>query len=197
MEKLYKKGLRLEYFTVGYNIVEAAVSILFGHLAGSIALIGFGLDSIVESLSGLILIWRLRQHDKVSEEEEEKIQAKPLIQSQPLEEEEEIQTKPRLQMQPLEEEDAALQAKATGDKPVAADAAVETGIDRKKGKGQLLPPDTRSVMESRFGADFKQVNIHTDPAAVQMNRALNSQAFTVGNNIFFNAGCGISSLPIG
>jgi len=76
LEKLYQKGLRLEYFTVGYNIVEAGVSIAFGHIANSIALIGFGLDSIVESLSGFILIWRLNQHEKITEEEEEKIERK-------------------------------------------------------------------------------------------------------------------------
>jgi cation diffusion facilitator family transporter len=74
--KLYRKGLHLEYFTVVYNIVEAAVSILFGTMAKSIALVGFGLDSIVESLSGMILIWRLRQHGKISEEEEERIEKK-------------------------------------------------------------------------------------------------------------------------
>jgi len=74
VDGLYRKGLRLEYFTVAYNIGEAVVSILFGSLAGSIALIGFGLDSIVESLSALILIWRLRQHGKISEEAEERVE---------------------------------------------------------------------------------------------------------------------------
>ena len=73
-DRLYRKGLGLEYFTVGYNILEAAASIIFGGIAGSIALIGFGLDSIVESLSGLVLIWRLRQHGKISEEAEERIE---------------------------------------------------------------------------------------------------------------------------
>jgi len=68
--KLYKKALNLEYFTVGYNFLEAISSIFFGANAGSIALIGFGLDSIVESLSGLILIWRLRKHEVSSEDEE-------------------------------------------------------------------------------------------------------------------------------
>ncbi len=76
MEKLYKKGLFLEYFTVGYNVVEAVVSIVFGHIASSIALIGFGLDSVVESLSGLVLIWRLRQHGKISREKEEAVEKK-------------------------------------------------------------------------------------------------------------------------
>lgn len=55
-------ALLLEYFTIAYNIAEAAASILFGTLAGSIALVGFGLDSIVESLSAIILVWRLRRH---------------------------------------------------------------------------------------------------------------------------------------
>jgi len=72
--RLYRKGLVLEYITVGYNVLEAVVSICFGAVAGSIALVGFGLDSIVESLSGLILIWRLRQHGKISKEKEEKIE---------------------------------------------------------------------------------------------------------------------------
>ncbi|MFC2170127.1 cation diffusion facilitator family transporter [Acidobacteriota bacterium] len=76
MKELYKKGLRLEYFTVGYNLIEAAVSIAFGRMANSIALVGFGLDSIVESLSGVILIWRLKKHGLVSEEKEEKIERK-------------------------------------------------------------------------------------------------------------------------
>jgi len=77
-DALYKKGLLLEYLTVGYNFGEAIVSIVFGGLAGSIALIGFGLDSIIESFSGMILIWRLRQRGKVSEEEEEKIEKKAM-----------------------------------------------------------------------------------------------------------------------
>jgi divalent metal cation (Fe/Co/Zn/Cd) transporter len=55
-----KKGLSLEYFTVGYNLLEAVVAVLLGLGAGSIALVGFGLDSLVESSSGGILIWRLR-----------------------------------------------------------------------------------------------------------------------------------------
>ncbi|MGB7055434.1 MAG: cation transporter [bacterium] len=74
MDRLYRKALFLEYFTVGYNLLEAFVSILFGSLANSIALIGFGLDSIVESLSGMVLVWRLLKHGKISPEQEEKIE---------------------------------------------------------------------------------------------------------------------------
>lgn len=78
MNTLYRKGLWLEYFTVGYNVIEAAVSIVFGSMANSIALVGFGLDSVVESLSGCVLIWRLRQHGKTSPEDEERIEKKAM-----------------------------------------------------------------------------------------------------------------------
>jgi cation diffusion facilitator family transporter len=72
--RLVKRGLYLEYINVTYNILEAVAAIIFGGLSNSIALVGFGLDSIVESLSGLVLIWRLRQHGKISPELEEKIE---------------------------------------------------------------------------------------------------------------------------
>ena len=52
-------ALRLEYVTVGWNTVEAVVALAAGAVAGSQALIGFGGDSVVESLSGTVLIWRL------------------------------------------------------------------------------------------------------------------------------------------
>ncbi len=73
---LHKKALVLSYLTVAYNILEGVVSILAGFLAGSIALVGFGLDSFVESLSGSVMIWRLRKHGKISEEEEEEVEKK-------------------------------------------------------------------------------------------------------------------------
>jgi len=72
--RLHKKALWLSYFTVGYNILEGIISILAGSMAGSIALIGFGLDSFVESLSGSVMIWRFRKFGKMSEEEEEKVE---------------------------------------------------------------------------------------------------------------------------
>jgi cation diffusion facilitator family transporter len=73
---LYKRALFLSYFTVGYNFLEGIVSIFAGLLAGSIALVGFGLDSFVESLSGGLMIWRFSKHGKVSEEEEIRIEAR-------------------------------------------------------------------------------------------------------------------------
>ena len=74
--RLHKKALSLSYFTVGYNISEGIVSILAGLLAGSIALIGFGLDSFVESLSGSVMIWRLKKNGRISKGEEERVEKK-------------------------------------------------------------------------------------------------------------------------
>jgi len=74
VEKLYTQGIRLEYFTLGYNILEAAAAITLGGIATSIALIGFGLDSIVESLSGSVLLWRLSKGRLLPKEQEEKVE---------------------------------------------------------------------------------------------------------------------------
>ncbi len=65
-----KRGRRLEYFTLGWNMVEAGVAIGAGWLAGSIALVGFGVDSLIESFSGAILLWRLASpaHDESREQ---------------------------------------------------------------------------------------------------------------------------------
>ncbi len=71
---LHKRALLLSYFTLGYNIIEFILSIIAGVLAGSIALIGFGLDSLFESLSSGIMIWRFGTHRKISEQEEERIE---------------------------------------------------------------------------------------------------------------------------
>jgi len=54
------EGRRLEYLTIGWNVVEAAVSIWAGTVAGSTALVGFGIDSAIESSSGGVLLWRLQ-----------------------------------------------------------------------------------------------------------------------------------------
>jgi divalent metal cation (Fe/Co/Zn/Cd) transporter len=67
---LVSHGLALEYLTVGWNIIEGAVSIAAAVAAGSVALLGFGVDSVVETTSGLILIWRLRAERRARDLEE-------------------------------------------------------------------------------------------------------------------------------
>lgn len=55
-----RRGVALEGVTVGYNALEGIVAIVAGLLAGSVALIGFGIDSVIEVSSGVLLWWRLR-----------------------------------------------------------------------------------------------------------------------------------------
>src|SRR4029453_11207929 len=64
-----RAGRRLEYFTLGWNLTEAAVAIGAGSFAASIALIGFGIDSLIESLSGGVLLWRLHATDATEKRE--------------------------------------------------------------------------------------------------------------------------------
>lgn len=54
-----QRGILLEYLTVGWNIIEGFVAVSSGAVSGSIALIGFGVDSFIETSSGGILLWRL------------------------------------------------------------------------------------------------------------------------------------------
>ena len=71
---LVRRGRRLEYFTVAWNSLEAAVSIAAGLAAGSVSLTGFGLDSAIEVASGAALIWRLRHDaDEARREDAERI----------------------------------------------------------------------------------------------------------------------------
>ncbi|GAA1864711.1 cation transporter [Asanoa iriomotensis] len=57
---LSRRSLWLAYATAAYNLAEGAVAILAGVAASSSALIGFGLDSFVEVLSALVIIWQFR-----------------------------------------------------------------------------------------------------------------------------------------
>ncbi|MDY6785813.1 MAG: DUF4157 domain-containing protein, partial [Cyanobacteriota bacterium] len=63
-------------------------------------------------------------------------------------------------------------------------------IEQKLGQGggQPLGQETRSFMESRFGADFSGVRVHTDSNAVQMNKDLGAQAFTHGQDVYYGKG---------
>src|SRR5712692_3818467 len=53
------RGRRLEYFTVVWNTVEGLVAVVAGAIAGSISLVGFGIDSFIEVTSGSVLLWRM------------------------------------------------------------------------------------------------------------------------------------------
>ena len=58
-DAMVQRGRRLEYFTIGWNSLEGIVAVLAGVFAGSISLVGFGVDSFIEVISGAALLWRL------------------------------------------------------------------------------------------------------------------------------------------
>lgn len=58
-ERLHRRGIHLEVFTIAWNVVEAFVAIGAGLIAGSVALVGFGVDSGIEVISAVALLWRL------------------------------------------------------------------------------------------------------------------------------------------
>ena len=54
-----RRGRRLEYFTIAWNSLEGLVALVAGAIAGSISLVGFGIDSLMEVTSGSVLLWRM------------------------------------------------------------------------------------------------------------------------------------------
>jgi len=118
-------------------------------------------------------------------EEEEKLQRKPhpfpsFIQKKcsRCEEEEKAQRKPLASF---------IQKKSEANNNVVSDA-VSSQIQSTKAGGIKMPEATRSFMESRFGADFSNVNIHTGSDASLLSNQLSAQAFTISSDIYFNEG---------
>lgn len=117
-------------------------------------------------------------------------QTMPFEDVQTMEAEEAPQTK--VQLMPFED----VQAKFSNDSTVQLLRIGTPGptpnlgnrINDRRGSGTPLPEQTRSDMESGYGADFSGVNVHTDTESAQMNDELGAQAFTSGNDIFFNQG---------
>src|SRR5216683_2248943 len=56
---ILQHGRRLEYFTIVWNAIEGLVAVITGVIAGSISLVGFGIDSFIEVTSGSVLLWRM------------------------------------------------------------------------------------------------------------------------------------------
>jgi hypothetical protein len=81
-----------------------------------------------------------------------------------------------------------IQKKESSGSGTVVSEAVNNQIASTRGSGSTLDSSTKSFMESRFGEDFSNVRIHTGQYASQLSQDLNAQAFTVGNDIYFNSG---------
>lgn len=66
---LLRRARLLEIFTIAWNSLEGIIAIGLGLLAGSIALVGFGIDSVIETSSGVILLWRLQGGRNVEQDD--------------------------------------------------------------------------------------------------------------------------------
>ncbi len=86
-----------------------------------------------------------------------------------------------------EEEERNIQKKPESNSAIAS-PALSSNIESTSGKGNSLPAKTLAEMNSSFGTDFSGVHIHNDSGSANMNKDLHAQAFTRGNDIYFNAG---------
>lgn len=76
-QSLARRGKRLEYFTIVWNSLEGLVGIVAGVVAGSVSLVGFGIDSLIEVTSGAALLWRMSvDADVERREQSEKLSLK-------------------------------------------------------------------------------------------------------------------------
>ena len=155
-------------------------------------------DSVAERVMAMSEPAQL-QREELGEEKEE-LQMKPLVgttsplvqREELLAEEEELQMKSlnnSIQREASPEEEEKLQMKeATTSNPPLSTTSLEDRLSSSKGGGSPLSDDVRSFMETRFGADFSGVRVHTGSDAVQMNRDVNAQAFAYGSDVYFGAG---------
>ena len=117
-------------------------------------------------------------------EEDKLVQEKPEIQKMGIEEEEEGMVN---KMAGEEAEEEEVQTKSSGNARTAGTGLTQQ-LRSKSGRGKGLPQNTKAEMESSFGNDFSEVNIHTDQEAITMNKELGAQAFTHGKDVYFNSG---------
>lgn len=109
-------------------------------------------------------------------EDEEEAQAMALPAKPEEKKKEEEKDRPKVMRKPA----------SAGPRAIRSDIA--SRIKSARGKGDKLPDETKEFMESRFGTDFSNVNIHTDKNAADLSVSLNAKAFTVGGDVFFNQG---------
>ncbi|SDL82697.1 eCIS core domain-containing protein [Kriegella aquimaris] len=124
-------------------------------------------------------VQQMEEENTVQQQEEE-------VQTQSEEEEEPVQRmEEEKSVQQMEEEETAQPKpnKKSGSRP-----SLESSLMQSKGGGNKMNAIVRQEMESRFGADFSDIRIHTDDNAVQMSKELGAQAFTHGKDIYFNEG---------
>ena len=87
-----------------------------------------------------------------------------------------------------QEQEELLQTKSRQDATPEVSNDLESQINAIKGGGRPLAESERAFFEPRFGADFNQVKVHTDVWAAESARAVNAQAYTLGQDVVFGIG---------
>ncbi len=124
-----------------------------------------------------------------NEEDGNGVQPKLMLkktEEKPPEEEEPVQLK-EIDQKLQKQKDEEIQTKSESDNETTS-PDLHSRLNASKGGGSNLPDDTRSSMESGFGADFSNVKVHTGTQANDMNKELGARAFTHGSDIYFNKG---------
>jgi hypothetical protein len=158
-----------------------------------------------------------KQADRVADRVVQMPDSGPGVQMQEMEEEEMLQTQPMEEEEPIQmQEEEEMQAKLETNLQTKCEACAEEEslqmkeinssnptdqigprLDSKKGSGSHMSNSVQNELSNKMGADFSNVNIHTGPEAIQMNRSLGARAFTHGNDIYFNQGEYNPSTPKG
>lgn len=132
------------------------------------------------------------EEDKKVQKKAEKEEDKKVQKKSDKEEDKKVQKKvekeedKKAQKKCDKEEEKPVQAKLNESNSV--NEGVESDLNSSKDGGKRMDANTKQEMEAGFGADFSDVNIHTDSKAVQMSEQLGAQAFTHGNDVYFNKG---------
>ena len=113
--------------------------------------------------------------------EEEELRKKPLAGS--------ISRLVQRAAKPEDEEEKKVQTQRAGaEESFETTGDFEGRVNASRGSGNPLPGGTREFMESRFGADFGDVRVHSDSQSAQLNREVSAQAFTQGTDIYLGEG---------
>lgn len=129
-------------------------------------------------------VQKMDEEEPVQKKEEEEVQQKEEEEPvQMMEEEEPVQKKEEEEVQQKEEEEVQTKSTNNSNKSPSIEGKLRNGSG-----GTKMDNQTKNEMESGFGADFSQVNIHNDNEAAQMSQDIGAQAFTHGNDVYFNKG---------
>jgi Domain of unknown function (DUF4157) len=124
-------------------------------------------------------VQKMSKPEEPQRKEQEEVQRKPEEEQAVQKKEEEVKRKP---------EEEKVQTKTSANGGGTAPSGFASNLNHSKGQGSGLSKSTLNEMSSAFGQDFSGVRIHTDSQAEQLSEQISAQAFTHGNDIYFNQG---------